>query len=269
MIGARHRLEEVAEQARRDLDELEQQVEVGEIDEQTASELRAGYLAELQSATDELARLDTAVPDEPAEAPTNRRTIVGASMLILAVAVAIGLAATMAQDRTDGPLEGVAAGAEMDLDSIPNEAMEAVLESSRDDPAVADQIPYMEFRLAERYFEDQDYLKAFDHYQTIIGNDPPADLFVQSMTRIGWLVWVLNGEGELALRTLDRALEVEPTNPLPLYVKGQILWCDAGDTEAALALFRKVLSTDGLEAEVVAQVEDDIAIAEAGGACSG
>lgn len=269
MIGARHRLEEVAEQARRDLDELELQVEIGEIDEETASELRAGYLAELQSATEELASLDSDGLEEPADSKTPRRTVVGASLLIVAVAAAIGLAATMAQDRTDGPLEGVAAGGEVDLESIPNEAMEAVLESSRDDPAVAAQVPYMEFRLAERYFEDQDYLKAFDHYQTIIANDPPADLFVQSMTRIGWLVWALNGEGELALQTLDRALEVEPSNPLPLYVKGQILWCDAGDTEAALALFRQVLSTEGLEAEVIAQVEEDIAIAEAGGACSG
>ena len=127
----------------------------------------------------------------------------------------------------------------------------------------------MEFRLAERYFEDQDYLKAFDHYQTIISNNPPADLFVQSMTRVGWLVWLLNGETDLALQTLDRALDADPANPLPLYVKGQVLWCGAGETAQALDLFRQVLTTEGLDAGVVAQVQDDIAVAEAGGTCSG
>jgi hypothetical protein len=33
-------------------------------------------------------------------------------------------------------------------------------------------------------------------------------------------------------------------------------------------LFRQVLATDGLDPAVVAQVEDDLAIAEAGGACA-
>jgi tetratricopeptide (TPR) repeat protein len=162
----------------------------------------------------------------------------------------------------------VAAGEEVDLDSISNEAMEAVIETYRGDPAVADQLPFMEFRLAERYFEEQDYLSAFPHYQAILENDPPVDLFVQSMTRVGWIVWVLNGETELAVQTLDLAIEADPMNPLPLYVKGQVLWCGNGDAATAVELFDRVLQSDELDDGVRAQVEDDVAIASAGGECS-
>jgi len=265
----RRRLEEMADQARRDLDELDLQVEAGEIDEETASELRAGYLAELQTATDELSGMPfESEPGGDDGRTSANRTLIGAGILIGAVALIIGFAASMAQDRTSGPVEGVVSSGEVDLDSISNEQMEAVVESYRGDPAVAAQLPYMEFRLAERYFEDQDYLKAFEHYQTILTNDPPADLYVQSMTRVGWLVWALNGETDLALQTLDRAIEAGPGDPLPMYVKGQILWCGQGETAQAVELFRQVLATDGLDPAVVAQVEDDLAIAEAGGACA-
>jgi tetratricopeptide (TPR) repeat protein len=259
----------LADQARRDLDELDLQVEAGEIDEETAATLRHGYLAELESATDALTDMpledDTPADDER---PSTNRTLIGATILVAAVALIIGFAASMAQDRDTGPVEGVASNGEVDLDSISNEQMEAVVESYRNDPAVAAQLPYMEFRLAERYFEDQDYLKAFEHYQTILTNDPPQDLYVQSMTRVGWLVWALNNETDLAIQTLDRAIEAGPGDPLPLYVKGQILWCGLGETEPALELFGQVLATDGLDPAVVAQVEADIAIAEAGGACT-
>lgn len=266
-MATRRQLEDTADQARRDLDELELQVDVGEIDDETAYRLRAGYLAELESATDGL--LDLPDADEDTAVGSPNRTLLAAGALIAAVAMIIGFAASMAQDRTTGPVEGNVSTGEVDLDSISNEQMEAVVESYRGDPGVADQLPYMEFRLAERYFEDQDYLQAFEHYQTILGDDPPTDLYIQSMTRVGWLVWLLNDETDLALTTLDRALEAGPDNPLPLYVKGQILWCGSGDTEQALQLFHRVLESPDLDATVVAQVEDDIAIAEAGGACSG
>jgi tetratricopeptide (TPR) repeat protein len=194
--------------------------------------------------------------------------LIGAGALIAAIVVIIAVAVSLAEDRTDAPLEGVAAGEEIDLDSISNEAMEAVIETYRGDPAVADQLPFMEFRLAERYFEEQDFLSAFPHYQAILENDPPVDLFVQSMTRVGWIVWVLNGETELAVQTLDLAIEADPMNPLPLYVKGQVLWCGNGDAATAVELFDRVLQSDELDDGVRAQVEDDVAIASAGGECS-
>ena len=268
MTATRRRLEAMEDQARRDLDELDLQVETGEIDEETAARLRHGYLAELEIATDGLSEMpDPDETDDAGPAGTSRIKL-GAAILIGAVALIIGFAASMAQERSTGPVEGAVSTGDVDLDSISNEQLEAVVESYRDDPSVAEQLPYMEFRLAERYFEDQDYLKAFEHYQSILTNDPPTDLFIQSMTRVGWLVWLLNDETELALSTIDRALEADPDNPLPMYVKGQILWCGQADTDQALTLFRQVLQIDGLDPAVVAQVEDDIAVAEAGGACS-
>ena len=263
----RQNLDESLAQALRDLEELDHQVAEGEIDHETASRLRATYEAELVHAK---AAIEAAGP--PAEppvspAPRSRRTV-GAAILIAGLVGAVTLAASVSTSSPDDRLEGVAGG-DVDLDSVSNETMEAVLASAREDPAVADQIPYMEFRLAERYFEEGEYSKAFEHYGAIIENNPPQDLFVQSMTRVGWLVWSLNNETDLALRTLDRALEVEPDNPLTLYVKGQVLWCGAGRTAEAAAIFDKVLAGDGLDPAVVEQVETDRDLAAAGGACSG
>jgi hypothetical protein len=84
---------------------------------------------------------------------------------------------------------------------------------------------------------------------------------------VGWIVWVLNGETDLALETLDRSLDIEPADPEALYVKGQILWCGAGDPVTAATLFEQVLDTSGLPDEVVAQVEVDLELTSAGESC--
>jgi tetratricopeptide (TPR) repeat protein len=271
MTTLRRRLEEQADQARRDIEELGAQVEAGEIDDATARQLRAGYLRELEAARVELDGLDPDEAEPTQEGRSRSRVLVGAGILIGAVALTIGVAGSFAQERDTDTAEGVVAaiGEGIDLNTISNETMEAVIDSYRDDPAVAVQLPLMEFRLAERYFEAQDYLASFPHYRNVIEHpNTPPDRIQASLTRVGWLVWILNGETDLSLSTLDQALTIDPTNTETLYVKGQVLWCGADNPEEAAPLFEQVLASEGLAPEVVTQVETDLALAAAGETCS-
>jgi cytochrome c-type biogenesis protein CcmH/NrfG len=270
-MSERHRrLTEQATQARRDLEGLANQVEAGEIDEDTAASLRANYQRELEMAQVELEHLP---PEEPVIASRTRsrsRLLVGAAILMAGVALTIGVVGSFAQEREADTLEGVAAGpgGGIDLDTVSNETMEAVIESYRNDPTVADQLPLMEFRLAERYFEEQEYLASFPHYSNVIQNPvTPPDRIQASLTRVGWMVWILNDETDLALSTLDQALVIDPANPETLYVKGQILWCGAGRPAEAVPLFQQVLDSDVLEPEVEDQVTTDLELAAAGQDC--
>jgi tetratricopeptide (TPR) repeat protein len=271
MSERRRRLTEQADQAMRDLEGLAGQVEAGEIDEPTAAALRAGYLRELETTRTEL---DVLPEEDGPTVPRGRsrsRLLVGGAILAAGVALTIGIVGSFAQDRDADIVEGVAAGPGdgIDLDNVSNETMEAVIESYRDDPAVADQLPLMEFQLAERYFEEQDYLASFPHYSNVIQHpSAPANRVQASLTRVGWLVWILNDETDLALSTLDRALTIDPANPETLYVKGQILWCGAGLAAEAVPLFQQVLDSDLLEPEVADQVSTDIELASSGQECS-
>lgn len=271
MSERRRRLAEQADQARRDLEGLADQVEAGEIDEVTAAPLRAGYLRELETTRTEL---DLLAEEDGVTVPSGRsrgRLLVGGAILAAGVALTIGIVGSFAQERETDVLEGVAAGPGdgIDLDTVSNETMEAVIESYRDDPDVADQLPLMEFRLAERYFEEQDYLASFPHYSNVIQHpSAPPDRIQASLTRVGWLVWILNDETDLALSTLDQALTIDPANTEALYVKGQILWCGAGLAAEAVPLFQQVLASDLLEPEVADQVSTDIELASSGQECS-
>ena len=261
----RHRLAETADQARRDLAELDDQLAAGEIDEDTGRRLRSTYLRDLEDAERRLDALSRA-----GEQPVTRsrtRMLVGAGILALGLAVAVGLVGSFVQDRDDGVLQGVAAAGDVDLDEISNETMEAVIAQAAADPATADQVQPMRFALAERYFEAREFNDAFFHYQQIIENDPPPSLASAALTRVAWIVWIGNGLTDLALQTVDQAIDADPTNTEATYVKAQILWCGLDEPEAAVPLLEGVLDSDDLDAATRAQVETDLSLAAAGEGC--
>lgn len=261
----RHRLAETAEQARRDLDELDAQLATGEIDEDTGRRLRSTYLRDLGEAQ---VRLD-ALSEEP-EQPIGRsraRMMIGAGILIVGLAVAIGLVGSFVQDRDDGVFQGVAGTGEVNLDEISNETMEAVIAQAAADPALADQVQPMRFALAERYFESQEFNAAFLHYQQILESNPPPSLASAALTRVAWIVWVGNGLTDLAMQTVDQAIDADPANSEAIYVKAQITWCGIGDAAGAVPLLERILAADDLDADVRTQVEADLALASAGESC--
>ncbi len=254
-----HRLAETAEQARRDLDELDAQLAAGEIDEETGRRLRSMYAKDLTEAESGLANLIAAEPD--ATSRSRPRLLIGAAILAVGLAAAVGLVGSFVQERDDGVLQGIANSGDVDLDAISNETMEAVIAQTSSDPQLADQVQRMRFALAERYFEAQEFNDAFSHYEQIIESDPPPGLASAALTRVAWIVWVGNGLTELALQTIDQAIDTDPGNIEAVYVKAQVLWCGVGDPDGAVPLLESVLASDGIDADVRSQVEADLALA--------
>lgn len=249
-----------AAQIRLDLEELDDQIAAGEIDPKTGERLRATYFAELES---------LAVTErEPEPAGRSRtRLLIGAAILVAGFATTIAVLGSSVENADRGVLQGVAAGDEFNPEEYSDETMEAVIAANVDDPEVAGQLPYMRFALAERYFERGQFQRAFSHYEAILAADPPADLFAGTMTRIAWITFVGNGEVDLSLQVIDRAIEAAPGSTEALYVKGQILWCGAGDAVGATELFRRVLDSEELDDTTRVQVEGDLALASQGEPC--
>lgn len=242
-----------------DLEELEVQVASGEIDDTTAERLRATYRAELDAVSSR--------PETPPDTSRSRpRLIVGGAILLAGFAVTIAVLGATA-DTDTGTLQGVAAGGAFDPTDYSDETLEAVIAANADEPAVAGQLPFMRFALAERYFERSEYQRAFTHYEAILASEPPPDLFAATMTRIAWITFVGNGEVDLALQVIDRALEAAPGSTEAMYVKGQILWCGADDPAGAARLFETVASSSELDPEIRTQVEADLAAAGVGAPC--
>ena len=68
------------------------------------------------------------------------------------------------------------------------------------------------------------------------------------------MAWDGNGEVEAAIGLFDQALIIEAGSTTAMYLKGQVLWCGAGDNDAAAALFSKVLKAPGLSGDSQAVV---------------
>jgi tetratricopeptide (TPR) repeat protein len=254
---------EQAEQARLDLEELQAQVASGEIDAETGARLRATYQREI-----ELAEARSERPPAAGQSRSRTRVAAGALVLLTAIALtAVVLSQTLEPDP-DRALQGIAATGTFEPGDYSDETLEAVVAAYSDDPTVAGQLPYMRFALAERYFERNDFQRAFTHYEAILQRDPAPDLFASTMTRIAWITFIGNGEVDLSLQVIDRAIEAMPTSTEALYVKGQILWCGAGDAGSAAVLFELVLTSDQLDPVTRAQVERDLTAAAAGEPCT-
>ena len=253
-------IDEQIRQVRQDLEELAEQIAAGEIDEDTGRTLRATYLRELESAA-------AAAPvPEPVSRSRTRLTI-GALILLAGAAVTVAVLDGAIEDRGAGLLQGVAAGDTFDPSEYSDETLEAVIAANADDSAVADQLPYMRFALAERYFERNEFQQAFGHYEAILASDPPADLFAGTMTRIAWITFVGNGEVELALEVIDRAIEAAPGSTEALYVKAQIVWCGAGDPATAVALFDRVLASTEFDPATREKIAAERELAADGAPC--
>ncbi|HKX76628.1 MAG TPA: cytochrome c-type biogenesis protein CcmH [Acidimicrobiia bacterium] len=192
----------------------------------------------------------------PVVSKAGRRAATGGLILIAASAVALATVGQFRQARVDPP-------AAIDPDTVSNETLEAVIAANLDDPAILG----MRLALANRYFEEGDYLAAFPHYEAIIEGDPTALQAGAAFTRLGWMVYDGNGEVEIALDLLDRALEAVPGDPFALYLKGRVLWCGKADFAAAGEMFTAVLASPQLEEDVRPQVEADLAAVQSGTEC--
>jgi cytochrome c-type biogenesis protein CcmH len=193
---------------------------------------------------------------DPVPAMPFKRTAIGSILVLGAAAIAVAAVGQFRQARVDDLVP-------IDPAAISNETLEAVIAANRDDP----QIIGMRLALANRYFEEGDYRRAFPHYEAIIEAEPTPVQAGAALTRLGWIVFDGNGEVDLAINLIDQALEAVPADPFALYLKGRVVWCGKDDPVGASDLFGQVLAATDLEAEVRASVEADLASARAGDSC--
>jgi tetratricopeptide (TPR) repeat protein len=194
---------------------------------------------------------------------SKRRIAVGALVLLVAGAGALVAVGQYRQARADDNLLLGIAGGEVDPDSISNETLEAVIAANLDNPDIGG----MRLALANRYFEERNYQKAFPHYQGVLDGSPTPIQAAEAYTRLGWMVYDGNGEVDLGLSLIDNALEIAPGDPFALYLKGRVLWCGRDDNEEAAEIFTEVLASSGLDDATRQQVADDLAAASSGETC--
>jgi cytochrome c-type biogenesis protein CcmH len=199
---------------------------------------------------------------DPAPTRSGRR-LVGGLVLIGGFVAIVVVASALLQDRSD-VTSGAADVSVDDLDNVSNDTMEAVISANVDNP----EIDGMRLALAERYFSSGDFRSAFPHFLAV-AQSPTADReeATLSLIRLGWMAYDGNGEVDTATELLDQALEITPNSPVALYLKGQVLWCGAGDSAGAAELFEEVLGQTNLPGETRETVEADLARLASGGAC--
>jgi hypothetical protein len=184
---------------------------------------------------------------------------------VLAVVVVAIVFVVMLRDEPADPNGDVET---LDVAGIPTEMLEALVDEYDDDPGFADQMPGIELVLADRHFSDGAYDRAFEIYAGIL-EDPNTDeqQYAVALSRVGWIAFVSTGNTDAALQTIERSLDIDPANSETLYIKGQIMWCGAGDAITAIDLFEAVLQAEDLPDEVRAQVTDDLGVARQGIPC--
>lgn len=274
MSLSRRQAQDKHRQALQDLAELDGQVTDGEIDPATAARLRVVYRQELEEAEGALAIAGEGPETSAGRLPSRRLVgLIVVAVVVVAVLLSVGGFVGIRAPGTPitGGFEGVAregfdqtAGG-FDPSAYSDEVLEAVVAANADTPEIAG----MRIALADRYFSRGDYQAAFPHYQAVLEADPPPSpvLVAAALTRLAWIVYAGNGEAELALGLLDRALELRPGDPYPTYLKGLVLWCGTGQADEALGLLDQLLDAAELDEEARATVEADLAAIRQGRSC--
>ncbi|MGZ5384758.1 MAG: tetratricopeptide repeat protein [Acidimicrobiia bacterium] len=264
----RKHLEERREIAIRDLTELAEQVEAGEIDQATADTLRANYQAEVDEVETLLGELppvdEKRSAGEATEPPgmqprSTRRAVIGSVAVIAALSVAIFFAARdINPDAAESATDSASPGAlTVDPNSVSNEQLEAVVAQNPD-------INAMRLALANRYFEEQDYGKALDHYLTVAENNPTPAEEGLALSRIGWMAYQ-TGQPEAAREYLDNSLTVDPTNQETKLFLGFVLLYGLDDAEGAIPLLEEIVAIPDLPSELLHSVEAALDEARNGG----
>lgn len=232
----RTRLEERRDQALDDLIELDRQVASGEIDADHAGRLRARYET---AAADAMAALDALEAQPAPAAGRSVRRIVAGVAIVLVVAVGAVIALVNAvEPRPEGGFVtgGVAAdvvtdGGGVDLSTVTNEEMEAVVAQNPD-------ILPMRLALARRYFEEGDFSSALPHYLYVLERDNNAEAFMY----VGWMT-VLSGDAATGAAYLERSLLALPDNPLAQWLLANAYF-ELERRDEAVPLLEAVIASD-------------------------
>ena len=111
--------------------------------------------------------------------------------------------------------------------------MEAVIADNPDDP----QINGMRLALADRYFEEESYQQAFEHYRIVLENDPATQEAARSGT--DGLDDLSQRPAGARLESIERAIDLDPSYGEGRFFLGLVQLCGLGEYEAAAAPSRR------------------------------
>ncbi|MBW0114111.1 tetratricopeptide repeat protein [Pseudonocardia abyssalis] len=257
-------LRQLADQAVRDIVELDEQVAAGEITDADAQPLRRRYES---AAARALHALDAAAPDPDAGGPAPPRpprlrawTLGYAIAGVVAVLVAVVLLPASVIDRPAGGFvtgneigQDAATGAAPPLDPnapVTDEQMEQVVAANPD-------VVGMRLALADRYVAQGDYAKAMGHYLDGLRREPGN---ASGLARLGWLLFQID-QPQDALESVDQALAIDPNLDEALWYRANIQLDGLNDPVGALTTLL-VLDNRPLDAALAAQVDELTAQAE-------
>ena len=258
-------------QVDRDLAEIDEQVELGELDDDTADRLRSAYRSERSSLEEQLASIEASgsAPDaaadegDPQARPGRSKgrsiagtAIVGAAVIAVAVIAVFSLQErTPAGEMSDGVATEVASEVMegqggVDLDSVTAEQMEVVVAQNPD-------IPGMRIALANRYLEEGNLEGALFHYEIALEQQPDEP---STVAWVGWLTFLL-GDPASAEPYVVRAIELEPEYPQAYWFLANIRY-ESGNLEGTIVPLEKLLTYE-LPDEI--QTEAEAMLTEARG----
>jgi cytochrome c-type biogenesis protein CcmH/NrfG len=258
-----------------DIEELSQQVAVGEIDDSSAGRLFAQYSVELREVEAELTALPSpAAPpdvapdtpdaeDDPAPIEDRRsfhRAITGSLVLIAALTVVIAWVARSTEPESPavadvalGPIDSIDPGT---LTGLSAEELATVLEAHPD-------LVEARLLLADVYLEAGENQLALENYLLVTAGEATAAEESRASGRIGYLAYV-TGQEQAARDFLEQAVSLDPVNYEAKLFLGMVLLYGFDDAQAAAPLLEEVAELPDLPDEVRAELAAALAAAGVG-----
>ncbi|MHA6781806.1 tetratricopeptide repeat protein [Pseudonocardia saturnea] len=248
-------LRQTADQAVRDIVELDRQVACGEIGEADASTLRAGYETR---AAQSLGALDAADPPAAPALPPAPRAWSLAYLLAGVVAV-VAAVVLLPASLIDRPVGGFVTGNEAVQGGAPVlDASASVTDAQLEEVVAANPgVVGMRLALADRYVAQGDFGPAMRHYLDALRREPDN---AEAHAHLGWLLLQI-GQPQDASESVDRALTLDPSLDDALWFRANIALDGLDDPAAALASLAE-LGRRELSPAVRTQVEQLTATAQ-------
>jgi cytochrome c-type biogenesis protein CcmH/NrfG len=251
----RARLTERRDIIRRDIEELAEQVEAGEIGESTADDLRARYDQDLAEVEAQLAKLPKEQPKVYAgdaqvihtdSAPDAhgwdpKRVLIGGGVLVAAFTVVLVLAVSAAQNSSQDTTTTTGANA------ATIQQMEAAVAANPD-------VVEMRIALADLYLQDNQVSNALNEYLDVLDLSPTDADASYVLGRVGWLAYQ-QGQNDAAASYLDQALQRDPTNIEATLFMGIVDLYGLNDPASAVPLLQQVLAQPDLPEDMRSQIQ--------------
>ncbi|MBW0108835.1 tetratricopeptide repeat protein [Pseudonocardia sp. KRD-182] len=247
-------LRQTADQAVRDIVELDRQVACGEIGEADASALRAGYEAR---AAQSLGALD--VTDPPAPAPLRAPRAWSLAYLLAGAVAVVAALVLLPASMIERPVGGFVTGNEAVQGGASALDPAATVTDAQLEEVVAANpgVVGMRLALADRYVAQGDFGPAMRHYLDALRREPDN---AEAHAHLGWLLLQI-GQPQDAAESVDRALALDPSLDDALWFRANIALDGLDDPAAALASLAE-LGRRELSPAVRTQVEQLTATAQ-------